>query len=107
MTQLDSCHLIDHDAIDYLEHAIVDALHHSSSAVLPSRQYRAHRPWISQTTLQLIETRDVARANKEYDAERFATRQIRNQVKADRASWLDAKIANHDWMATRSLKSKA
>ena len=56
--------------------------------------------------MQLIEKRDVARANNEYDVERLATRQIRNQVKADRASWLDAKIENHDWMAMRSLKSK-
>lgn len=44
MTQLDSCHLINHDAIDSLEHAIVDALHHASNAVLPSREYRAYRP---------------------------------------------------------------
>ena len=72
----------------------------------PARQYRAYRPWISQTTLQLIKKRDTARANNEYDSERLLTRQIKNQVKADRASWLDSKIPNHDWAAIRKLKSK-
>ena len=67
--------MIDYDAIESFKHAMIDALHHASDAVLSSRQYSDHRPWISQMTLKLIEKRDTARANNEYNIKQFVVTQ--------------------------------
>ena len=106
MEQLDSCEAIDCDNVESLETCLIDAFQHASAASLPSRQFRAHKPWISQITLELIEQRALACSNNEHGTEMALSRKIKHQAKLDRARWLDSKIANSEWSAIRKLKKK-
>ena len=107
MQQLNANDMLDHHDISSSSDSLNEALTHASGAILPSRQYRARRPWISFSTLDLIERRDRARADGDFGLESNLSRQIKSQVKWDRARWLDNAIASGYWQAINSLHRKA
>ena len=45
--------------------------------IIPLKEVRALRPWISSTTLNLIEKRNIARAENNFDHERILNREIK------------------------------
>ena len=106
MQQLDAnAWLDDHDPCS-LNSSLNSVLFHASSTTLPTRKFTARRPWISFDTLILIDQRDLARADGDFDREANLSRQIKQRVKSDKARWLDNAIASGDWKAISSLCRK-
>jgi len=54
---------------DRMEEAVRWAFGEAAAEVLPERKAKAHRPWITDATLALIEQRDEARMRKDWRAE--------------------------------------
>ena len=59
------------------------------------------RPWISQSTLDLLMERDQVRTCGSPDKETDLTKRIRASVKKDKQRWLDDKLAGGSWAAAR------
>ena len=80
MQQLDTNAWLDgHDPCS-LNSSLNAALFHASSATLPTRKFTARRPWISFDTLLLIDQRDLARADGDFDREANLSRQIKQRT---------------------------
>ena len=71
--------------------------------------YKA-KPWISSTTLSLIEERNLQRVNGNITEEKQLSKLIKKQVRLDRDYWLETLINDGDWSSIncfrRSLKKK-
>ena len=52
--------------------------------VIPLRNAHAHRPWISETTIRLIDRRNAARCSGQYELEKTLNRDIKRSAKHDR-----------------------
>ena len=85
MQQLNTNDMLDFHDLSSFSNSLNEALSHASFATLPPRKYRARRPWISLNTLDLIERRDRARADSDFASESSLSKQIKSQVKLDRA----------------------
>ena len=64
------------------------------------------RPWISSTTLALIQQRELVRAMGDRDGELLLNRQIRKAAKQNRREWLESMLAGGSWSAVRRLRRK-
>ena len=106
LQQLDANAWLDDHNPCSLNSSLNAALFHASSATLPTRKFTARRPWISFDTFILIDQRDLARADGDFDCEANLWRQIKQRVKSDKARWLDNAIASGDWKAINSLRRK-
>ena len=72
---------------------------------LPKVSRRALRPWISNTGLQLMSDRDVARAHGNHEVEKALTKSSKNAVNTDRTQWLNNILATGNWKEKkRTLK---
>ena len=71
---------------------------------VPVKQQAANKPWISKQTLDLISSRQEARAINDVLTERKVHKQIRASAKADRARWLNNALATGDWTQIRLLR---
>ena len=60
---------------------------------LPHTVAEAHRPWISQRTLETIELRNQARVTNQHGLEQTINKLIKQMAKADRRVWLDEQLA--------------
>ena len=58
-------------------------------------------------SLSLIAKRDAARACGDHTEEMALSKQIKHQVRIDRAKWLDDIVAKGDWDAIKLVRSKA
>ena len=106
MQQLDAnAWLDDHDPCS-LNTCLNATLFHASSTTLPTRKFTARRPWISFDTLILIDQRDLARADGDFDREANLSRQIKQRVKSDKMRWLDNEFASGDWKLIDSRHRK-
>ena len=54
----------------------------------------------------MIDQRDLARADGDFDREANCSRQIKQRVKSDKARWLDNAIASGNWKTINSLRRK-
>ena len=59
---------------------------------IPRQTLKKQRPWISSTTLALLEERNLYRANNDVINEKLTAALIRRQVRDDRQSWLNAML---------------
>ena len=78
----------------------------SASSTLPKERSRPNHPWISQTTLALIEARGEARASHDHAKEQRLHKQIRSAAKRDRAEWLNRIASTGSWEDVRRLRKK-
>ena len=77
---------------------------HAASIVASSGKLQPNRPWISTSTLILLERRQQERQSGNYDAEHELHKQVRQSVKRDRKHWLDTQLAGGPWCAVRALR---
>jgi len=71
---------------------------------LPPRQRIANKPWISEATLSLIDSRRIARANNDYEIEQRLHREVRKSAKVDRTVWLERILETGDWKQLRNIR---
>ena len=86
---------LDHNA-NSLNDYLIDRMKHAAQAILPQHKHIRHRPWISDLALSLIDQRSHARIANDIALERQRNRQIKIQVKSDRAAFFDRLLASGD-----------
>lgn len=72
---------------------------------LPEIKSKPKRPWISDSTLQLIDQRSEARRTKNQEWEKRLTKEIKFSVKMDRNRWLIDLASTGNWDDLRKLKN--
>ena len=72
--------------------------------VLPVRCKKPNKPWISKDTLDLIEKRQLARADADHVLERTLHKKVRASARKDRGTWLERLTANGDWDAMKHVR---
>ena len=82
----------------------IEAAFGVSAATLPDVQHIARKPWISQTTLELLEKRTAARLSCDRIAEREIQKAIRKAAKQDKGNWLDEVVADGSWRGIKRLR---
>ena len=107
MDQLCNSHAIDCHDICSVDESLSDAFDHAANSVLSTKQYSYHKPWISSLSLSLIAKRDAARASSDHAEEMVLSKQIKRQVRVDRAKWLDELVAKRDWSAIKLARGKS
>ena len=65
---------------------------------------KAQKPWITASTIQLLERRKAARVARDYEEEQVLAPIIKASVKRDRTSWLENLTATGDWNEIRKLR---
>ena len=71
---------------------------------LPTKPRIAKKPWISNTTLELIERRNQFRQQNDSTNDREISKQIKKQVRLDRQNWLNELLDNGNWRAVKDFK---
>ena len=69
--------------------SIVTALHAAAHAVLPVQKAVQKKPWISQSTLELIDARNILRIEGKHTEEVELQKQIRKLARHDKRNYLD------------------
>ena len=72
--------------------------------LLPMKKPKANKPWISESTLELIELKRQARTSNSWTRERELNKKIKREAKNDRARWLMDLSSHGDWKALRFLR---
>ena len=80
----------------------------NASADLPEHKPSPHKPWISQTTLDLLDRRLTIRYGHDYDYnnEAVLTKQIKASVKKDKTQWLEKLASTGSWDDIKFLRNK-
>ena len=73
---------------------------------MPSISASSKRPWISTATLNLIDTRNDARLNHDYDHEVILNKKMRQSASKDRLNWCDALIKSKAWEELKAFRPK-
>ena len=94
------------DDVESMQLAMKDAFHAAAALTLPLSKSTPKRPWISQSTLDLIDARNGARSRGDADSEASITREIKKAVRLDRRAWLDSMAASKDWSQLRQLRKR-
>jgi hypothetical protein len=74
----------------------------TAEQLIPFEAKKPNKPWITAATLGLIADRSAARARCDNAAQKLLHRAVRNSVRTDRSSWLNAAIADGTWASIRS-----
>ena len=72
--------------------------------MMPTQGKRPNKPWISQSTMELIEDKRKARLERNFEAEKDLNKKVRGAAKKDRARWLEELTSQGDWQAIRYLR---
>jgi len=75
-----------------------------ASKCMPQRVCKASHPWISDGTLELIESRREARSQNNCTEEKRLHQQVKKAAKRDRTRWLNSLLASGDWKQIRKLR---
>ena len=92
--------------VNWLSTRITSAFDSAKEAALPEPLVEKRRPWISQTTLDLIQRRHAARAVNDFAEEQRLHKLVRNSAKHDRAAWLNELAGANSWQALRRMRTK-
>ena len=76
---------VSHGTLDELANRVEHAFS-TASTTLRTRQQPANKPWISQSTLDMIEQRNAARQSGDADREQILNTTIRENARADRTN---------------------
>ena len=82
---------------------IQEALLKAAEEVLPTREVRRKRPWISGQTLGALEDRLAARRSGAHAEVEELNRRIRKFVRRDREVWLRDLAGSRDWTKLKAL----
>ena len=87
-----------------LEYArLVDAFNSVAKKSLPIVSSKPKKPWISATTLSILDARANARRDGRFEDEKDLSKQIRTSVAQDRSNWLDNLVQTSDWASIRKF----
>ena len=76
---------------------ILDSFGTAADTVLSKQKLQARRPWISNATLVLLESRQDARHTADFEFGKSLAKEIKASVARDRGIWLDGLLATGDW----------
>ena len=76
----------------------------NTEKALPTRTWKANKPWIDFTTLALIDRRTEARKRNESAEEARLHKEIRQQAKLDRTCWMDRFLADGSWNEINKIR---
>ena len=68
-----------------------------------NEEKKHNKPWISTSTLALLDDRAAARRRGDRGAEWLLHKQVRRSAKADMATSLNEKVADGSWQSIRGL----
>jgi len=68
---------------------------------MPRRQNGVVKPWITQSTLDLLDWRSRARAANDKVEEKRLLKEVRKACKHDKTAWVDAQISSGSWDALK------
>ena len=71
------------------------------SEIIPPKQKKANKPWISEETLKLIEEKRHVRTSGEWEKEKQLRKQVQRAAKKDRTNWLERLTSTGDWESLR------
>jgi hypothetical protein len=95
---------LDKSDVNAMGVCITEAFQHAEKLVLPLVSVMRHKPWISQHTLDLIESRREARRHGDAAGEQDLQKQVRSSAKLDRRNWLENLASEGTWSAIRKLR---
>ena len=75
-----------------------------AATVIQNPEPQRKRPWISDTTLNMISHREYARIHGQYDIESKLHKQIKLSARADRKYWLESELVGAPWSAIKALR---
>ena len=64
------------------------------------------KPWISDTTLNLISERNLMRYEGNYDRESLLSKKVRASAQDDKRKYIQEELANGSWHAVKKLRMK-
>ena len=93
-----------HMDINSRNHSIEEAFHSSMQQSSATKRFQPKRPWITESTLKLIERRHQARLDADIHAERSLQHLIKKFVRRDRETYLRSLAGSGDWNKLRELR---
>ena len=91
-------------SLDDLNNKLETSFHEAAFNTLRSTEFKAKRPWISVSTLQLIKRRHEARSIGDIESQRYLQKLVRQFVKKDREIYLKNLVSSGDWAKLRELR---
>ena len=79
----------------------------AAEAVLPNRRRTPNKPWISESTMGLIDQRSAARECDDLPGERRLHKEIRAAAKKDRTEWVEQMLSSGTWDQVKRLRQKS
>ena len=92
------------DSVDEKWQTIRDAMQDAASTHIPTLSPKKLGPWISETTLSLIEERAIARRRDNFPLEMHLRREVKRFAKRDRVSFLEQLAASADWQSLKKSR---
>lgn len=72
--------------------------------LVPLKHHLPNKPWISQTTLHLLDRRRAARESGNWTLEKQLRGEVKRSAKTDRAKWLEDLAGSGDWGCIKKLR---
>ena len=91
-------------SINELNQQLESSFRQTAKITLPKVTFKARRPWISTTTLALIERRHNTRVEGDVELEHDVKMMIKKFVKKDRDAYLKSLACSGDWSKLRELR---
>ena len=80
------------------------AIHAISKELIPKKQTVARKSWISSASLKLIDHRNWARRQGNYDEEKALQKLIKKSIRNDKSQWLDETVQQGTWNDAKLLR---
>jgi hypothetical protein len=80
------------------------SLQDSAETHFPLRPAKITYPWITQTTLDLIEQKQAARLAHDNEREIIISSQVVKQAQSDKQNWIKSNIRDNDWIWVKRIK---
>ena len=77
-----------------------------ASKTLPKQVVARKRPWISESTLNLIDARRLARSDNNYAEELRLSKLVRISAKNDKREYLQVELSSGSWNCVKKLRRK-
>ena len=90
--------------LDEKSDKITGAFKVAEQQVLPKMPVVRRKPWISDSTISLIEQRRLARQHFDSDGEKLLHKAIKKSARKDRRTWLLDLAGKGDWKSLRLLR---
>lgn len=78
----------------------------AAEASLPVRAREPNKPWISESTMELIDQRRLARENNDRQEEQRLHKEVRAAAKRDRTEWVDQLLTTGTLEQVKRLRHK-